>query len=154
MLRYYKAVTYIALLTHTSCTLHDDYTLTPNDNIVTVGSTLPPFAITMSDGSQITTASLQGKPSVILLFSTTCPDCQRVLPNINTRYQRYSADTTYIAIARQQNAQTITNYWLQHSFTLPVSPQPDTYIYSLFAKQGIPRVYTADSNLIVQRIDY
>lgn len=128
------------------------YVAIPADNIINVGDTLPAFTITMNDGHQLSTSQLKGKPSLIVFFSTTCPDCQRELPRLNERYLAHGTDTTFVAIAREQTATTVCDYWQQNDFSLPYSAQPDRTVYSLFALRGIPRIYISNAQCIVQQV--
>lgn len=147
---------YIALLvcsiSFMSCSMNDDSDSTISDDIVRVGEALPAFTVEMNDGTTLSTIDLKGKPSLIVFFSTTCRDCQRELPNLNERYLKYHTDTTFVAISREQSAEIVSDYWKQHSLNLPYSAQKDRFIYNLFARKGIPRIYISNSNCIIQEI--
>lgn len=143
------------LLLLASCSMTDSTDgIGPSDNIINVGNTLPTFSIIMNDGRQLTTDSLRGKPSLIVFFNTTCPDCQRELPRLNSRYLRYGKDTTFVAISREQTLDLVSTYWLEHNISLPFSAQPDRSVYSLFARKGIPRIYISNPSCIVERVSY
>lgn len=136
-----------------SCSMSDDEAPADNtDNLVNVGDPLPAFTIMMNDGSMLSTADLKGKPSLIVFFSTTCPDCQRELPIINARYLAHGNDTTFVAISREEGPDAVAAYWQSNGITLPFSAQTDRAVYSLFAKKGIPRTYISDSNGIVRSV--
>lgn len=145
----HKALIIVLLLSSCSMMKEEPAPL-PTDSIVGVGMPLPVFAVTMHDGSTLTNYDLKGKPSLIVFFSTTCPDCERELPSLNRRYVEHGRDTTFIAISREQPDNTVTAYWQDHGFSLPYSAQRDRHIYSLFARKGIPRIYISDVNGIIQ----
>lgn len=150
----FPIATFFALLTFMSCSMHDDDDGgNVNDNIVNVGDPLPTFAVVMNDGTMLTTASLRGKPSLIVFFSTTCSDCQRELPNINRRFLEHGSDTTFVAISREQSFADVSAYWKSHELSIPFSAQSDRYVYSLFARVGIPRIYISDANGIVRKVE-
>lgn len=135
-----------------SCSMNEgEGKITDSDNLVHVGDTLPRFTVTMHDGTTLSSSALKGKPSLILFFSTTCPDCQRELPHINKRYLAHGEDTTFVAIAREQSDKEVTDYWTKNFLTLPYSAQTDRAVYSLFARQGIPRIYIVSPHGVVQR---
>lgn len=143
----------LAAIASACSTMSEDvYVPAPSDNIVNVGDRLPAFTVTMNDGRQLTTDSLRGKPSLIVFFSTTCPDCQRELPQLNQRYLEHGLDTTFVAISREQAAPVVTAYWKEHGLSLPFSAQADRQVYSLFARRGIPRIYVSDADGIVQGV--
>lgn len=123
-----------------------------NEDIVNIGDSLPIFTIEMNDGTILSTIDMKGKPSLIVFFSTTCPDCQRELPQINARYLQYHADTTFVAISREESAESVVAYWQQHTLSIPYSAQKDRTIYNLFARRGIPRIYITNPHGIIQQI--
>ena len=125
--------------------------ISDDDNLVNVGDPLPAFTLVMDDGRQLTTDSLRGKPSLIVLFNTACPDCQRELPLLDRRFLEHGSDTTFVAISREQSQDAVSAYWREHDLHLPFSAQADRTIYALFARQGIPRIYISDSHCIVRQ---
>ena len=71
----------------------------PAEEIVTVGDALPQFSVQLSDGGVFDTATLGGRPSLIIFFNTTCPDCQRTLPEVQEVYETYKSELTFVAIS-------------------------------------------------------
>lgn len=125
-----------------------------DSSIVRVGDHLPSFSVEVVDGTDHYTFSsdaLTG-PTVIVLFNTSCSDCQRELPELNNYYLRHRQDPGFqmVAIAREESEESIATYWKQHNLLIPYSPQSDRRIYSLFATQYIPRVYICSVQGIVQ----
>lgn len=145
-------VVFLVSVMMTSCSMSDDEEVRQSDNIVNVGDELPTFTVSMNDGSLLSTSDLRGKPSLIVFFSTTCPDCQRELPGLDKRFLEHGEDTTFVAISREESFADVSAYWETHDLHIPFSAQPDRHVYSLFAKKGIPRVYISDGNCVVQRI--
>lgn len=139
----------ISALAFASCSMSDD-DAPASDLIVRAGDRVPSFTVIMNDNTQFTTSNLGGKPCVIVFFSTTCGDCRRELPVIDQRYRAHGADTTFVAIAREQAAADIAAYWEANDLLLPFSPQEDREVYALFAKSGIPRVITVNSRGVIE----
>lgn len=137
-----------ALMALTSSCVNDDPE--PEWSLQT-GDHCPQFEIMMNSGSTLTTSMLVGKTTMIVLFSTSCPDCQRELPVIQQVYNRIAdtPDTGILCIARSETASSIEEFWRSHSLTLPYSPQPDDRVYRLFATTIIPRIYIIAPNLTV-----
>lgn len=144
-------ILFLALVFSACSWMHGD-DIRPEDNLVNVGDTLPAFALSMSDGSCLSTSDLRGKPSLILFFSTDCPDCTEVLPALNRRYLAHGGDTSFVAIGREQPYEVVADYWSQQGLSLPFSAQSDRAVYSLFARRGIPRIYISDPSLVVRII--
>lgn len=136
----------------TSCSMGDDNGVTETDEIVRVGDRLPVFSVTMNDGRTVTTSDLMGKPSVVVFFSTTCPDCQHELPLLNQRYLMHGTDTTFVAISREEPAPSVATYWQANALAIPYSAQTDRTVYSLFARRGIPREYVSNASGTVVKV--
>lgn len=112
------------------------------------GDRLPQFGVVLSDGREITGATLSKGSAVIVFFNTACEDCRRELPLIEAEYRDADPSTVYVCIAREEAAESIAAYWRAAGLTLPWSAQSDREVYSLFATEGIPRVYRADNGVI------
>lgn len=125
-----------------SCISDDD----PENTGITVGDPLPSFSASLSDGSVVTTASLQGRVAVIEFFNTGCSDCRRSFPVLQELYDEYkdNPQVKIFAIAREEEEPAIAAYWTENRLTIPFSPQSDRALYSLFATVGIPRLYIAN----------
>ena len=115
---------------------------------LSVGDTLPDFHVTMNDGSSISDEDLRKGVSLIMFFHTSCPDCQNTLPVIQTIYNKYKESVTFALISREEDAQSVGNYWALYDFTMPYSAQPTRKVYELFAQTRIPRVYINKDGII------
>ena len=114
-----------------------------------VGDRIPDFSVIMNDGTQITGASLREGVSVIVFFTTQCPDCREVLPHIQQLYVEYAPkDIRFALISREDTQSNISAFWEKNRFTMPYSAQKDRAIYELFAHARVPRVYLAQDGII------
>lgn len=114
-------------------------------DVVRVGDPLPPFLATMADGSQVSPATLAGRPAVLVFFHTECADCQRELPGLQRLYEAYGARAGFVCISREEGAADVAAYWQAHGLSLLYCACPDRSLYALFAEHTIPRVYVADA---------
>ena len=119
------------------------------------GDALPAFEVMTIDGKRISSTDSYEAEMVIVFFNTDCPDCRRELPELQKRYDENqmlpeSDRNIYICIAREEGEADIVGYWEANHLTLPVSPQPDRRIYSLFASVGIPRIFYARDGKILR----
>lgn len=114
---------------------------------VEAGDMLPAFSVVLDGGETVTTAGLRGKVAVIVFFNTGCNDCRNELPVVQRVYEEYAADAgvAFVAIAREEEADAVSDYWSEQGLTLPFSAQTDRVVYNLFATVGIPRIYIADA---------
>lgn len=118
-----------------------------------VGDSLPDFKVVMSDGTTVSDKSLKGSVSVVVFFSTICPDCQQVLPIIQDIYNEYaSAGAVFALISREQDERDISTYWADNALSMPYSAQQNRRIYEKFAKAGIPRIYINDKDGTIRYI--
>jgi peroxiredoxin len=118
-----------------------------------VGDSLPDFEVVMSDGTTVSDDSLKGSVSVIVFFSTICPDCQQILPVIQEIYEEYAPEGAVFAlISREQDESNISTYWADNALYMPYSAQQDRRVYEKFAKAGIPRIYINDKDGTIRYI--
>lgn len=124
---------------------------------VKVGDRLPLFSVetVRADGKTATfsTETLTGE-TVIVLFSTSCSDCQRDLPLLNNYYLEHRDDPGFqmVAISRAEGAESVAAYWQANGLSIPYSAQPDRRIYNLFASSIIPRIYFCNAAGIVTKM--
>ena len=121
------------------------------------GDALPQFDVTTIDGQKISSADSYSAELVIVFFNTTCPDCRRELPILQKQYEENmklpeEEQSIYICISREEGAADVDRYWTENNLTLPVSPQSDRRIYSMFASIGIPRIFHAKDGLITKAL--
>lgn len=121
---------------------------------IQVGESLPDFSVVLSDGETVTNKSLEGKISVIVFFTTTCPDCRALLPDLERINEDYkdSKDFVLLCIGREQEASVVDAFWKENKYTMPYSAQPTRDVYSLFAPSIVPRVYISNSKCTVEHI--
>lgn len=118
-----------------------------------VGDVIPDFEVTMSDGSVVSGEDLRQGVSCIVFFNTSCPDCRAELPEIQRLYDEYALKGVYFAlISRSESMDDIEGYWTANGLEMPFSAQETRYVYSLFAKSGIPRVYMSEKGGIIRHV--
>ena len=118
-----------------------------------VGDELPDFSVVMNDGTIVSDESLKGSVSCVMFFNTSCPDCQRTLPEVQQVYNEFaSKGVLFTLISREQTAALIEPYWTERGYDMPYSAQADRAVYSKFAQSRIPRVYICDKDGIIRYI--
>lgn len=145
-----------AAVVFAACSMGDD-----DDSEVTeyvkVGDWVPAFSVetVLADGStaMFSTARLTGE-TVIVLFNTSCSDCQRELPRMNDYYLQHCGDKGFqmVAISREEGAESVAAYWKEQGLSIPYSAQTDRRIYNLFASSIIPRTYFCSADGIITQI--
>lgn len=111
------------------------------------GESLPAFSVTTLEGKTVSTSDLLGKPSVVVFFSTTCPDCHRQLPEIESVWLAADGNVNVLAIARDEDRGTVSTFWSKKGFTMPCAAPGNRRIYDLFdrgSRSGVPLTFVAD----------
>lgn len=114
---------------------------------VGAGESIPPFATVTMKGQNVSDKDLLGKPSVVVFFSTTCPDCHRQLPEIESLWLAADGNVNVLAIARDEDRETVSTFWSKKGFTMPCAAPGDRRIYELFdrgSRSGVPLTFVAD----------
>lgn len=117
------------------------------------GEQLPRFTVRLLDGGNVSTTDLFGKPSLIVFFSTTCPDCHRQLPEVESAYAMAGEGAAFIVIARDEGPETVGKHWTENGYTIPVSAPGDRTVYDLFDRgshSGIPLLFISDAQGVVR----
>lgn len=142
--RLYKLLIPVFVVALCSCIKENDSYV----SYVGIGDRLPDFEVEMMDGTSFATEDTEGKVSCVLLFSLECGDCRRVLPEVDSLYRTYrdNGDVVVVGIGRESGYDVVSSFWDANGLVLPVSPQDDRKVYSLFANGIVPRIYITDRN--------
>lgn len=113
------------------------------------GDRVPEFEVTMTDGSTISSADLEGKVVWITLWASWCPSCRKEFRRLAASEEFAalfgSEDFVFLPIAREENSATVSAWLRKKGYEWPSGVDPTREIYELFAEQDIPR------NVIVGR---
>lgn len=116
---------------------------------VGVGERVPDFEVTLTDGTTISSADIEGKVVWITLWASWCPSCRKEFRRLEKseefRALFQSEEFLFLPIAREENSATVVAWLRDKGYTWPSGVDPTREIYDLFAEQNIPR------NIIVDR---
>jgi peroxiredoxin len=127
----------------------------PQGERIQPGERLPQFSLATLSGQTVTTDDLLGKPSAVILFTTTCPDCKRQLPEVEAVWELQKDDVNVLAIARDEDRTTVSAYWQSAKYTMPASAPGDRKTYDLFdrgSRSGVPLLFLCDIRGTVVRV--
>lgn len=120
-------------------------------DIVTKGDLVPQFKLESSIYGNMNSEMIKGKVTLIIIFATWCPPCQKELKALNDAVaaKRISADKSdkdfaLIVVGREHNENELRIYQEKKSFLFPIYPDPKREFTSKFATQNIPRTYLID----------
>ncbi len=117
-------------------------------DILKVDENLPEFVLQGKDGV-LKSEDLKGKVIMVNFFATWCPPCRKELPHVQKEiWDRYkeNLDFKLLVVGREHSQEEITTFVKEKGFTMPFYPDEGRKVYSLFAKQTIPRNYIIDRN--------
>jgi len=127
--------------------------------ITKVGDKAPLFSCTTIDGKTIDLNKTNGKIVMVTFFATWCGPCNEELPVIQKEiYNKYKDNPKFVlaVIGRQHTEQELKDFAAAKSLALPFAADPKKEIYSLYAKQMIPRnvIIGKDGRILFQEIGF
>ena len=108
------------------------------------GDSIPEFSIPLENGDTILSSSLKGKTVVLTFFATWCPPCLKELPEVQKEmWEKYKSNDNFrlFVIGREHNKNELADFKSKNHYTFPCIADTDRSIFSVFAKQNIPRMY-------------
>jgi peroxiredoxin len=123
------------------------------------GDKAPVFSCTTLDGKKFDLANTSGKIVMINFFATWCGPCNEELPVLQKDiWDKYkdNPDFVLLVIGRQHTDEEIKEFATKKGLSLPFAADPKKEIYSLYAKQMIPRniIIGRDGKIVLQEIGF
>lgn len=110
--------------------------------LLQVSDLVSEFDFESSPGKSVSFSTLKGKTVLITFFATWCGPCRKELPFIQSDiYNKYKNNPNFelLIFGREHNWEEVSKFRNDNKFSMPIYPDPERKIYSLFAGQYIPR---------------
>jgi peroxiredoxin len=103
-------------------------------------TTIPPeFNGRMTDGREVSLASLQGKVVLLNFWATWCLECRPEMPALERLHREFSAQgLAVMGINAREGTATIREYAKELGLTFPVILDPSGKINSTYGVIGLP----------------
>ncbi|MGF7081327.1 TlpA family protein disulfide reductase [Mucilaginibacter sp. UYCu711] len=129
------------------------------DLLVKVGDQAPAFDFYIAKGQKTSLDKYKGRIVMINFFATWCGPCRLELPRVQAEIWNKYKDNPKFALfilGRDEDWDVVLPFKDKFKYTLPILPDKGKKVYSLYAKQMIPRNFILDENgkVIYQSMGY
>jgi cytochrome c biogenesis protein CcmG/thiol:disulfide interchange protein DsbE len=113
---------------------------------ITIGSTVPDFALTTFDGQVITLDELKGKVVVINFWASWCKPCEQEAADLETAWRLYEprGDVVFLGVDYVDTEPEALGYLAKFDISYPNGPDLRTSISQMFRITGVPETYFID----------
>jgi len=146
-------ISFAFLVCAATLSAQDEFTL------VKVGDTAPDFSFATENGQTKKLSELKGKVVWINFFATWCGPCRQELPHLQKEvYDKLKSNKNFelIILGREHSWAEINKFTTDNKYNMPFYPDAGRKIFSLYAKQNIPRnfVIGKDGKIAVTSIGF
>jgi cytochrome c biogenesis protein CcmG/thiol:disulfide interchange protein DsbE len=129
--------------------------------IISVGSEVPDFELTMFDGysyqsaSEINFSDLQGKVVVLNFWASWCKPCEQEAAELEEAWRYYEPDgeVVFLGIAWTDTPDNAAEYLERFDITYPNGPDLGSRISAIFNRNlGVPETYFIDREGVLRQI--
>ena len=129
--------------------------------IISIGSKVPDFPLTMFEGysyqgaSEVNISNLQGKVVVINFWASWCKPCEQEAAELEEAWRSYADDgeVVFLGIAWTDTPDNSKEYLKQFDITYPNGPDLGSRISSIFNRNlGVPETYFVDRDGVLRSI--
>ena len=98
------------------------------------------------DGKKINIGEGSGKPTLLVLFATWCPHCEKALPVINEVFKPHLDKINVVAAGREHSKAELKEFQKKFKFSFNLVADSERKVYNLVATKSVPHVIVIDAN--------
>ena len=132
----------------------------PSNATIAVGQKAPEFSA-FTNGGPFDLASAGGRPTLLEVFATWCPHCQRETAVLNRLYATYKTRANVVAVSGSPYAidetspetrDDVNAFAAKFAVTYPVAFDPNLDVAHKYLQGGFPTVVLIGQNGVIQSI--
>ena len=103
-------------------------------NYIEENDKLPEFTVKSATGEELHSEDLSGNTTLLVFFVTTCGDCKRELPKIDSVWNELKDQPTFrlVTISRGETAEVVNAFWKEQNFTMPINQRSSSLLKKSF----------------------
>ena len=119
-------------------------------NYIEENDKLPEFTVKNATGEELHSEDLSGNTTLLVFFVTTCGDCKRELPKIDSVWNELKDQPTFrlVTISRGETAEVVNAFWKEQNRSIR-NKKKENEIFSAVDKKSL---FTAVSFYEIQKI--
>jgi thiol-disulfide isomerase/thioredoxin len=117
----------------------------PPSTVLVVGQAAPTLSGPLLGGGTFTSASLLGKPSLVVFWATWCPPCAETVEAVETVVEPRRGEVNAVTIATQDKPAALRDYLAAHPVSAPIVLDDDGSRLSAWGFLGIPSFVLLDA---------
>jgi cytochrome c biogenesis protein CcmG/thiol:disulfide interchange protein DsbE len=127
---------------------------------IAVGQKAPEFAVSTTNGP-FDLATAAGKPTLLEIFASWCPHCQREVPILDKIDATYKGKIHFVAVGGSPYGQDssspetqadVVSFMTKYAVTYPVAFDPELDVAGKYLQGGFPTLVLISSSGIIQSI--
>lgn len=134
----YASIIIATMLSGLGC-VKEDAPTHESTTLVGIGDTAPDFEVRLLDGSTTNLSSYRGKIVMLILFSTSCPDCKAQFDKMAQLYSQSKPKFHILAISRDESIEQTQEFINGYNAEIMAGIDPGKEIYEKYATRYVPR---------------
>lgn len=122
-----------------------------------VGEKFPDFRVSNIHQEEVSNATLEGKPSLIVFFGTRCPPCLKELKVLKQGLDKdWLTRLNVVLVGSTDDASSLKRFKEKHGYDYTIIPDENQLFFNRIGDHTIPRTFLLDRDMkiIYQYLGY